>query len=639
MNKKWRTKSEKAITLIALVVSIIVLLILAGVTISMLTGENGIITRAYTAKISSMLSDYKEKVDMFIINKKMENQNFNEESLTVGKNKLVYNTQKEGETGNIETIIPNIDNKYKDKIEIIKGKLIVNTKDKNLIKVVQSLGISANPYIVENGELKSSNDNLLLMDNTGTLTIPDSVEKIGNGAFKQLNGLKTIIIPGTCKEIGDYAFADNTTLEKVVIEKGVTKIGEFAFQRCTALKEIKLPEGLETIGSTCFGECSSLEKINIPNGVKDIPTRMLSLCKNLNEIILPDTIQSIQWAAFEYCNKIKTIKIPYNVRVIVSGAFGNMDNLDKIEIDEKNDYYTFKNQMLLTKNEKDLVDVLKKATVLQIPSTVITFRGNCFDTATNILELTIPSSVENIIGALPGNLTKIIVEEGNTKYKSINGNLYDNEVKTLIKYVTNDKDVVLPDTVETIGKRCFTGQTNIRSLTLPENLKSIDGFTLSDINIEELFIPKNVDNISNNAFGSKANIDVTISSENQYYQCVDNIYILSKDGKKLECVSKSLKTYIIPEIVEIIANNAFYQKYNLEHIEITGNVSKISKFAFDYCINLESIIIGSRVSEIDDAAFARCDKLTNIKVQSKKDSIKGAPWGAPYGLRAVEWTK
>ena len=43
-------KREKGITLISLVVTIIVLLILAGVTLTMLTGENGIMTRAKTAE-------------------------------------------------------------------------------------------------------------------------------------------------------------------------------------------------------------------------------------------------------------------------------------------------------------------------------------------------------------------------------------------------------------------------------------------------------------------------------------------------------------------------------------------------------------------------------------------------------------
>ena len=49
-NKRILKRRERGITLIALVITIIVLLILAGVSISMLTGENGIITQAQTAK-------------------------------------------------------------------------------------------------------------------------------------------------------------------------------------------------------------------------------------------------------------------------------------------------------------------------------------------------------------------------------------------------------------------------------------------------------------------------------------------------------------------------------------------------------------------------------------------------------------
>ena len=50
MEKEVKRTKEKAITLIALVITIIVLLILAGVTIATLTGDNGILTRATEAK-------------------------------------------------------------------------------------------------------------------------------------------------------------------------------------------------------------------------------------------------------------------------------------------------------------------------------------------------------------------------------------------------------------------------------------------------------------------------------------------------------------------------------------------------------------------------------------------------------------
>ena len=57
-------KNNKGITLIALVITIIVLLILAGVSIAMLTGNNGILTQAGNAKVANAKAEVVEKVNM-----------------------------------------------------------------------------------------------------------------------------------------------------------------------------------------------------------------------------------------------------------------------------------------------------------------------------------------------------------------------------------------------------------------------------------------------------------------------------------------------------------------------------------------------------------------------------------------------
>lgn len=57
-------KNQKGITLIALVVTIVVLLILAGTSIAMLTGENGIITQAKDAQVANVEGEVAEKIDM-----------------------------------------------------------------------------------------------------------------------------------------------------------------------------------------------------------------------------------------------------------------------------------------------------------------------------------------------------------------------------------------------------------------------------------------------------------------------------------------------------------------------------------------------------------------------------------------------
>ena len=68
-------KNQKGVTLIALVITIIVLLILAGVSIAMLTGDNGILTQAKSAKISQIEGQVKEEVRLAVQAAKMDAEN------------------------------------------------------------------------------------------------------------------------------------------------------------------------------------------------------------------------------------------------------------------------------------------------------------------------------------------------------------------------------------------------------------------------------------------------------------------------------------------------------------------------------------------------------------------------------------
>ena len=67
MNSKIKRKKDKGITLIALVVTIIVLLILAGISISMLTGQNGILNRATEAKEKNEDAQTEETVKVAVM--------------------------------------------------------------------------------------------------------------------------------------------------------------------------------------------------------------------------------------------------------------------------------------------------------------------------------------------------------------------------------------------------------------------------------------------------------------------------------------------------------------------------------------------------------------------------------------------
>ena len=59
-------KDVKGITLIALVITIIVLLILASVSIAMLTGKNGLLQKATKAKEENKLAQAKEQINLML---------------------------------------------------------------------------------------------------------------------------------------------------------------------------------------------------------------------------------------------------------------------------------------------------------------------------------------------------------------------------------------------------------------------------------------------------------------------------------------------------------------------------------------------------------------------------------------------
>ena len=80
-NKIKLKEREKGITLIALVITIIVLLILASVSIAMLTGENGILKKASTAKERTLEAEYEEKIKLAILGARDNNGNFSKELL------------------------------------------------------------------------------------------------------------------------------------------------------------------------------------------------------------------------------------------------------------------------------------------------------------------------------------------------------------------------------------------------------------------------------------------------------------------------------------------------------------------------------------------------------------------------------
>lgn len=84
LNLKFK-KNRKGITLIALVITIIVLLILAGVTIATLTGDNGILIRAKETKDKTELTTEKEAIVLSFMSREIDNQTELDNKYNIGE--------------------------------------------------------------------------------------------------------------------------------------------------------------------------------------------------------------------------------------------------------------------------------------------------------------------------------------------------------------------------------------------------------------------------------------------------------------------------------------------------------------------------------------------------------------------------
>lgn len=583
-----------------------------------------------------MKNKNKRRVPFFIAEKTTENPTeFLPETLSAGLTVLEYNTKTE-EGGNMYQIFTHLPDQYVSKVEVIKGELIINTTDRQEIKWLQELGMTPNPYRIEDGVLKSSDDNLLLMDSTGTLVIPSQVIKIDNGAFSNTEGLKTIVLPDSLIEIGDYAFSGNTTLEKVIFGNQLQKIGSFAFHKCTSLKEVIIPDTVTIIGGSCFLQCNSLQNIHLSNQLTQLERRVLANCPQLKEVILPEKLKVIGAVPFEFSHAIETIEISSQVESISSGAFSSMEGLKNLVIHPDNPNYSFTDGLLLSKNGEILYQALNYLTTLTIPDTVTDIKTMSLTGCNSLTSIFIPKNVVRIEDSvfIISNLKTVDVEEGNPNYESDQGSIYTKGKKELIFYHYGTGNAIVTEGVEVIRPNVFYANNGYTSIQLPQTLKTIMEFGLMGLTkVRTITIPKNVNDLTTSSFPD-AKLEVDPESPN--YQSVNGIIILSKDGTELVAVSRNVSEYTIPNSVKKIKAKSFYATRVMDII-IPNGVQEIEYSVFDYCDNLKSIEIPSSVTTIGGGAFSRCSQLSEIRIHKPAGSIAGSPWSCPYGERAVKW--
>lgn len=369
-------KENEGITLIALVITIIVLLILAGVTIATLTGDNGILTKTNEAKEQTEIGKEKEIVKLATTAVITTNNAIDKDSLQSELNKTAGDKKTEVYNYNQKLQVYFTDSKryYEidgnsnvELINVTNGEKKINIKcinSKNeVLKEIELVTLNDN-YLIEAPEIEryeSSENNFSKtitndteidilyyyviqkedivftgLNSSGNITENESEIKsymIGDGSLNSKNALKSTIaydfvlyVPEeyngkAVNKIGNYAFSRASNLTKLQLSNNLKTIGEWSFYLCTKIKKLDIPDNVKTISTDCFHNCSGIETVQIGKGVKSIGGNAFVNCDSLKKVIYNNESTAIasngfnckNWTEIEINNDSKTFKVIDNV--------------------------------------------------------------------------------------------------------------------------------------------------------------------------------------------------------------------------------------------------------------------------------------------------------------------------------------
>ncbi len=420
----------------------------------------------------------------------------------------------------------------------------------------------------------------------------NSVKNIGDNAFRGCSGLTSVTIPDSVISIGESAFSGCTGLTSVAVGNSVTSIGESAFSGCTGLTSVTLNskvvsksyresynmkfifgnqvteynigDGVTRIGDYAFSGCTGLTSVTIPNSVTSIGEYAFNKCKKLKTIILPSSLKNISDFAFLECDNLKQVDFSrcVNLEKIVSNSFKWCRNLQILDFSKCNKLWDINYVMIYQKGLSSLNKII-------LPPSQTEFNALCVWTS-NVHIGEEASQVE--IDITHCNNFKIVEKEA---------------------FQTMDmKEIIIPDTVESIGENAFDECENLKTIVMPAGLKEIKG-SLGG-HMEQL---KKVD-----------------------FSKVTQLRTIPKELFSLGC--DKLKELIIPNGVTEIEDDALLQLTNLKNLFLPPSLTTMGDFdrysdSPSYKINV--YCYSPNLEELEPLVFGWDDDDDDEKDLSEKD--------------------
>ncbi|MBQ7380169.1 MAG: leucine-rich repeat protein, partial [Clostridia bacterium] len=497
---------------------------------------------------------------------------------------------------------------------------------------LQSISVDASNlvYRAEDGLLLSKDGRKLIVcpaGREGTLTVPESVEIIGFGAFED-SKLTSIMfsananilsfgyrafynsqitqmhVPASVVTIDYYAFAMCKNLSRVTFASGSQLCGvyEGAFYGCRNLTEIALPDTVKEIAEFAFYGCGGLEKIPVSasTNLKGIYDYAFAYTGIEGVLTMPESLVDIGAYAFQG-NRLTEVIIPntnaYDL-VIGLGAFAGCNELTEITVPfigasfEDPEITWFGYIFGAGGYEANATYVPQSLVRVTVHEGISTVGKHAFDGITCLEEIDLPHSI-TLIEDYAFNETTARYELTNTVVAATYFGTVNEKYKVTEWHFGTGLSghLQLSDVVTEINYGAFRGSKNLESVSTGDGVTVISPRTFADCTaLTKVILGERLTTIDFQAF--------------EYCE--------------------SLVEISIPDSVRTIGNRAFSNCISLREISIPEGVTKIEWSTFGSCFDLRCITIPQSMEVIETGAFSSCDRLYTVYNNSDLSMMPGS---------------
>jgi len=440
------------------------------------------------------------------------------------------------------------------------------------------------------------------------VTFDEGISYIGTYAFYNTN-ITEVEIPASVETIDEGAFAACIKLDSLTLNEGLTIVRQYAFSACS-FKEVELPATLSIAGSHAFGENTMLTRVvfNRSASLNDYSNTMFDESSSITEFVYPN-YNSEQ--PNEYTSSYSTA---YSIVSLKKDV--NLDDKGEFEYVEPNTETNEVGKIFYTKNgetDKYLVGAYGDSGAKKILHTTgakYIKKLGLYTSAYQLDEVYISADTTEIGEyAFDGQSKMTVLEfESGDNALSFGGNAF----ASCSNLTTVDMSA---RRVNTLYQYTFAYCSNLKSITLPDTITTLNNRVFINTGLESFHVPKSLTGIYSCVFYGVTTIkEFTVHAENTNFKAINkNLFSYDEKTLFLYAWGQTETSYSIPSGTEQIGMMCF-QECALKTISLPSSINHLSEWSFFRLKNMTAITFDGTLEEFTNDVYKHSSWTNQMKL-------------------------